>query len=29
MGSTSRNWSISWRQPAVGAPRRRTEVAIL
>jgi len=29
MGSTSRNWSISWRQPAVGAPRHRTEVAIL
>jgi hypothetical protein len=29
MGSTSRNWSISWRQPAIGAPRRRTEVAIL
>ena len=28
-GSTSRNWSISWRQPAVGAPRRRTEVYFL
>ena len=28
MGSTSRNWLIYWRQPAVGAPRRRTEVAI-
>ena len=29
MGSTSRNWLIYWRQPAVGAPRRQTEVAIL
>ena len=28
MGLTSRNWSISWRRPAVGTPRRRTEVAI-
>ena len=28
MGSTSRDWLIYWRQPAVGAPRCGTEVAI-